>query len=249
MKAATLKRSPQPAADREALVQALADLAEARKAVERHNTATHRYWAALREREAAVKQAEKGIEDAKAEHGRVLANSATADQDDPPDAGDMVRLARQSLQDARDALEATQAARDAIKLDLPDLETDLRFAVANVRAEAARILVPHMQALLSKAQEAWKVLEPLKRLLELAVIEERSVDGTWQGIAAAGRVAKPLETLRAEIGEFLHECSNRVYRVDGPPNPFHAALLALEQNPDADISEFVTPASRPPPAA
>jgi hypothetical protein len=251
MKAATLKRTP-PLPDRQALIDAFAGLAEARGALDRHEKATRGYWAALREREAAVKRAEKGVADAKFAHGAVLAGAAMADEDDPPAAGDMTRLARQSLQDARDALEATQAARDSIKFDLPELEANLRFAVANVRAEAARILVPHMQALLGQAREAWKALEPLKQMLEQAAVEERPVDGvwggTWQGIVAAGRVAKPLQEIRSETESFLRQCSTRDYRPGGP-NLFHAALARLEQDPLADISDLAALPASPPPSA
>ena len=246
------KRQPAPP-DRQALIDAISALAEARKALDRHEKATRGYWAALRERAAVVKQCEKGIEAAKAAHGAVLAGAAMSDEDDPPPpaAGDTVRLARQSLQDARDALEATQAARDRIKDLQPDLEADATLAVANVRAEAARLLVPHMQDLLVKAKEAWKTLEPLKQMLELAAVEQRPVDGTWQGtwqgIVAAGRVAKPLEATRAEIKHFLEQCSNRDYRPSGP-NPFHAAMLALEQNPHPEIDPLA-PVPQPPAAA
>jgi hypothetical protein len=144
-----------------------------------------------------------------------------------------------------------KAARDQLRRELPDLEDDARTAAAAVKAAAAAVIVPDVEALLAKAKEIWSTLAPLKRALEQAAVTDSGPQGTWQEIVAASNVAKPLAPVRAEIEAFLQECSRLDYGGGAGPNPFTAAMLALEQDPHADVDDLLAlPASAPrPPGA
>ena len=144
---------------------AISTAAEARQKVERNKAATHKTWKAMHEAEAAIAKAEKGIEEARAEHGAVLADAATADEDDPPPLSGMVRLARQSHADAVDELAALKSARDRLRRELPDLESDVRTAEAMVDAAISEILAPIAADLISRLETVICDAMPYRSLL------------------------------------------------------------------------------------
>jgi hypothetical protein len=246
MALAKLKSVPDPL--RQALVDALAELKTAKKQVDNHNAAVRKCWAALREAEAVAARAEQGIAASRIEAAGVLA-STLVDADDVVAPPNTVALARAAHADALESIENLKAARDQLRRELPDLEDDARTAAAAVKAAAAAVIVPDVEALLAKAKEIWSTLAPLKRALEQAAVTDSGPQGTWQEIVAASNVAKPLAPVRAEIEQFLRECSNRSYRQAGP-NPFVVARERLLQDPHASIDDLMAlPASAPPPPA
>ena len=64
----------------------------------------------------------------------------------------MVRLARQSHADAVDELAALKSARDRLRRELPDLESDVRTAEAMVDAAISEILAPIAADLISRLE-------------------------------------------------------------------------------------------------
>jgi hypothetical protein len=220
------------------LAAAIADLAAAKQKVERHKAATQQMWHAMHEAEAAIAKAEKGIEDARAEHGRALADAAIADEDDLlPLRDDMTRLAVQSLADNRNSLEALKLGRAQQRRELPDLESDERAAAAAVEGCISAILAPIAADWIARLETLVREAIPYRSLL--AGLLDSHTDRL---VGFAGQ--RPIEPQLDAAGKLVWAHSFDGVAISSAP--WAAARAALRADPDADIDDLLALPASPP---
>ena len=167
MPTAAMRKRQSPPADplRQALVDAIADLAEAQRRVANNAMATRKCWSALTAAEAAAAKAERGIAEARVSAAADFADAMEVDPDDTLPASGMVALARASHADALETIESVRVSRDQLRRALPDLEADARTASAAVDAAISEIIAPHAQRLIDKLQALIAEATPLRQLI------------------------------------------------------------------------------------
>jgi hypothetical protein len=241
MAVAKLKQPPIDPS-REALVQALADLAEAQKALDRHEKATRQMWRTMRECEDAIARATTGAEQAVIAEGFALADASVGDPDDPPPpTGDTLRLAQQSVADCENRLAATKRARDALRRSKPDVEQHVRDCEGRVEAAISLIEAPAIAQATAALQAFIVQAEPLRRLLFDVSATYNSREIGWPGADAA----------KAEV-EAAGQIALRTYTSDADPTKgaWAKRRAMLRQDPYVVLPDLAAlPASPQPPSA
>ena len=219
--AATALKPPPVDPLRQALVDAIADLAAAKQQVENHKAATRKCWAAMREAEAAVTKAEKGIKESRID----AVAAAAGDPDDVLVLPSTVALAKAAHADALETVENLRAARQQLRETQSHFEEAVRAADARVDAAISEILLPIAQRCLDQMTEFIRLAQPTRELL-LGLLEshnDRAI--SWRG-------KQPLEPALAEANALAFRSS----LVDLVPNNVWAlARSRLREDPHADI--------------
>lgn len=123
-------------------------------------------------------------------------------------------------------------------MSIPGLEAAVHDAAAEIEAAKSLVLKPSAAALVDQLEAALVAMGPLRNAVFdlLASHEDRVV-----GRRGRGELEPILDRARSLV--WAHSIGEPV----APTGQFAAARAALD-DPDADISEFITPASRPPAA-
>lgn len=227
MSVSAVKRQ-QPPADplRQALVDALADLATAKQKVENHATATRKTWRALHDAQANAAKAEKGITTARVDAATVLADVATDDDDDVVPPPNTVSLARAAHADALDTIENLKAARDQLRRTLPDLEADVRAADVAVDAAISKLLCEPVQLLIDRLRTLISQSTPIRRQLNDLLDAHRYNNF---GFGALAPLEQQLDTARSIV--MRHSDAD----IDKVAGEFAAIRGRLRADPHCDI--------------
>jgi hypothetical protein len=237
---AVAKLKPAPVdPSRQALVDALADLKAAKKAVDDHNGAVRKCWGALREAEAAAAKAEQGITASRIEAAGVLA-SAMVDEDDVVAPPNTVALARAAYTDAVESIANLKAARDELRRTLPHAEQTVRDCEGAVEAAISEIERPVIAQVTAMLQELIVRAEPLRKLLAEVGTAYSSRTIGWPGVDA---VKVEVEAAGQTAFKYF---TNDAYSTTGI---WAKRRAMLRDDPFVVLPDPLAPALQPPPAA
>ena len=235
MPAVKLKSLPDPS--RQALIDALADLASARKRLASHTAATRKCWSAITAAQSNIATAEKGIAKARIDAVGIIADIAVDGDDIMTPPPNIVALAKAAHTDAVEALDNLRAAREQLRRTLPDFEADVRSADNAVDSAISEILREPAQRLINELRDLIARAQPLReRLLALGQAHaDRVVD--WHG-------RKPIEPQLDAARKIVLVHSLEVLTVTD--EPWKTARQRLRDDPDADIDDLLALPASPP---